>query len=60
MSDKLRDAISQGAGATQLQAIAREQGMTTLFDDAREKIHRGLTTIEEVLRLLGPQDVEES
>ena len=59
MSDRLRDAISQGAGATQLQAIAREQGMTTLFDDAREKIHRGLTTIEEVLRLLGPQDVEE-
>ncbi|WP_373387428.1 ATPase, T2SS/T4P/T4SS family [Pseudomonas alcaligenes] len=59
MSDRMRDAISQGVGAMQLQAIAREQGMTTLLDDAREKIHQGLTTIDEVLRLLGPQDLQE-
>jgi type II secretory ATPase GspE/PulE/Tfp pilus assembly ATPase PilB-like protein/DNA-binding NarL/FixJ family response regulator len=59
MSDRLRDAIAQGVGAMQLQAIAREQGMTTLLDDAREKIHQGLTTIDEVLRLLGPQDLQE-
>lgn len=59
MSDRLRDAISQGVGAMQLQAIAREQGMTTLLDDAREKIDQGLTTIDEVLRLLGPQDLQE-
>lgn len=59
MSDRLRDAISQGGGAMQLQAIAREQGMTTLLDDAREKIHQGLTTIDEVLRLLGPQDLQD-
>ncbi|MCY1523041.1 Type II secretion system protein E [compost metagenome] len=59
MSDRMRDAISQGVGAMQLQAIAREQGMTTLLDDAREKIQQGLTTIDEVLRLLGPQDLQE-
>nr|WP_298118826.1 ATPase, T2SS/T4P/T4SS family [uncultured Pseudomonas sp.] len=59
MNDTLRDAISQGAGATQLQNLAREQGMTTLLDDAREKIRQGLTTVEEVLRLLGPQDLQE-
>lgn len=59
MSDRMRDAISQGVGAMQLQAIAREQGMTTLLDDARDKIHQGLTTIDEVLRLLGPQDLQE-
>ncbi len=59
MSDRLRDAIAQGAGAMQLQAIAREQGMTTLLDDAREKIAQGLTTVEEVLRLLGPQNLQE-
>lgn len=59
MSDRLRDAIAQGVGAMQLQAIAREQGMTTLLDDAREKILQGLTTIDEVLRLLGPQNLSE-
>lgn len=59
MSDLLRDAIAQGAGVTQLQAIARQQGMTSLLDDAREKINQGLTTVEEVLRLLGPQDFQE-
>jgi type II secretory ATPase GspE/PulE/Tfp pilus assembly ATPase PilB-like protein/DNA-binding NarL/FixJ family response regulator len=59
MNDLLRDAIAQGAGATQLQAIARQQGMTSLLDDARDKINQGLTTVEEVLRLLGPQDLQE-
>lgn len=59
MSDQLRDAIAQGAGVTQLQAIARQQGMTSLLDDAREKINQGLTTVDEVLRLLGPQDLQE-
>ncbi|WP_028239829.1 ATPase, T2SS/T4P/T4SS family [Stutzerimonas azotifigens] len=58
MSDALRDAISQGASAMHLQTMAREEGMTTLLDDAREKIDLGLTTIDEVLRLLGPQDLQ--
>ena len=59
MSDLLRDAIAQGAGATQLQGVARQQGMTSLLDDARDKINQGLTTVEEVLRLLGPQDLQD-
>lgn len=59
INDKLRDAIAQGVGAMQLQILARAQGMTTLLDDAREKIKLGLTTVEEVLRLLGPQDLQE-
>lgn len=59
MSDTLRDAISQGASAMQLQNIAHEEGMSTLLDDAREKINLGLTTVEEVLRLLGPQSLQQ-
>ncbi|SDJ92861.1 ATPase, T2SS/T4P/T4SS family [Pseudomonas indica] len=58
MNDTLRDAITRGASATQLQAIAREQGMTTLLDDAHDKLQQGLITAEEVLRLLGPQDLQ--
>lgn len=58
MNDALRDAITQGACATQLQTIAREQGMTSLLDDAHDKLQQGLITAEEVLRLLGPQDFQ--
>ena len=56
MNNALRDAVTQGASATQLQALAREQGMATLLDDACAKVLQGLTSVEEILRLLGPQD----
>ncbi|MGH8420007.1 MAG: ATPase, T2SS/T4P/T4SS family [Pseudomonas sp.] len=59
VNDRLRTAISEGMGVMQLQTLAREQGMITLLDDAREKVALGLTTIDEVLRLLGPQDMED-
>ncbi|MDP3817191.1 GspE/PulE family protein, partial [Pseudomonas sp.] len=57
MNNALRDAVTLGASATQLQTLAREQGMTSLLDDARDKLQQGLTSVEEVLRLLGPQDL---
>lgn len=57
LNDALRDAIIQGVGVTQLQTLARQQGMLTLLDDARDKLQQGLTTAEELLRLLGPQDL---
>ncbi|MDF2447309.1 MAG: response regulator [Moraxellaceae bacterium] len=59
MNDVLRSAISAGMSAYQLQAIAREHGMTALIDDACEKVQQGMTTVEEVLRVLGPQDYSE-
>lgn len=59
MNDTLRQAILEGAGMMQLQAIAREQGMTSLLDDAREKVRLGLTTVDEVLRTLGPQRLQD-
>lgn len=58
MNDVLREAIMEGAGMTQLQTIAREQGMVSLIDDAREKVRLGLTTVDEVLRTLGPQKLQ--
>lgn len=57
MNDSLREAILQGAGAVRLQTVARQQGMTTLLDDARQKVQLGLTTVDEVLRTLGPQEL---
>ncbi|MEC7727833.1 MAG: ATPase, T2SS/T4P/T4SS family [Pseudomonadota bacterium] len=55
MNEDLRIAITEGASAMQIETIAREQGMQVLLDDALEKLRAGLTTADEVLRLLGPQ-----
>lgn len=55
MNEDLRIAITEGASAMQIETIAREQGMKVLLDDALEKLREGLTTADEVLRLLGPQ-----
>lgn len=56
MSDGLRDAIASGASVYHLQVLAREEGMSTLLDDAREKLRQGVTSLDEVLRVLGPQE----
>lgn len=58
MNDALREAIGQGLSPWRLEALAREQGMSTLFDDACEKLHQGLVSPDEILRLLSPQDIK--
>jgi type II secretory ATPase GspE/PulE/Tfp pilus assembly ATPase PilB-like protein/FixJ family two-component response regulator len=55
LNEDLRDAIFEGVSAKRLSALAQEHGMSTLIDDGREKVHMGLTTVEELLRVLGPQ-----
>ncbi len=59
MNEDLRGAITEGASAMQIETLARDQGMRVLLDDALEKLREGLTTAEEVLRLLGPQVLNE-
>ncbi len=59
MNQQLRIAITEGASAMQIESIAQEQGMRVLLDDALEKLRDGLTTPEEILRLLGPQVLNE-
>lgn len=58
MNLALRDAITEGLNASQLLEIARARGLQTLLDDALLKLNQGLTSVEEVLRLLGPQDLD--
>jgi len=55
VDESLRAAITEGASAMQIETLAREQGMQVLLDDSLEKLREGLTTPEEILRLLGPQ-----
>jgi general secretion pathway protein E len=52
VSDALRDAIGRGAPRSELELLAREAGGYTLAMDGFEKVRAGLTTIEEVLRVV--------
>lgn len=51
VTEKIRKAILTHAEANLLKGIAIDEGMTTLLDDGIQKAIRGMTTIEEVLRV---------
>ena len=48
----VKDAILGRASAGELRKIAVQNGMTTMLEDGIEKVRNGLTTIEEVLRVI--------
>jgi type IV pilus assembly protein PilB len=50
MSPKLRDLVLDRAPAGQIKKTAIAEGMLTLRRDALEKLKRGLTSVEEVLK----------
>ncbi|HEU4851474.1 MAG TPA: ATPase, T2SS/T4P/T4SS family [Telluria sp.] len=51
----MRHLIASGAAITEITQYARDQGFQTLRDDAVDKVRDGLTTVEEVFRVLGPE-----
>ena len=51
VTKSIRELISQKKDADVIREAARKEGMTTMLDDGLEKITRGYTTIEEVLRV---------
>lgn len=52
IDDDLRHLIMQNESADEIRKIAVKNGMTTMFDDAREKVLNGITTIDEMLRVI--------
>ena len=52
MSPALRDLIMQGATTEQLHQQAQSEGMLTLIEDGIFKAAQGVTTLEEVLRVV--------
>jgi type IV pilus assembly protein PilB len=52
MDGAVREAILRKAQASEIFDIAVKQGMTPMIEDGFEKAEAGLTTIEEVLRML--------
>jgi len=51
MDDELRRAVMRHAGMGELEQLARNAGMRTMYEDGIAKAMQGETTIEEVLRV---------
>ncbi|TWI00207.1 general secretion pathway protein E [Luteimonas cucumeris] len=51
MNDELRRAVMRHAGMGELEQLARQSGMRTMYEDGIAKALTGVTTIEEVLRV---------
>ena len=56
MTDKLRRLILDRASHDELRAEARAMGMRTLREDGFDKVRHGITSIPEVLRVVGNSD----
>jgi type II secretory ATPase GspE/PulE/Tfp pilus assembly ATPase PilB-like protein len=55
LDEQLCHLIGTGASVLEVNQAARQGGLVSLIDDARDKVNQGLTTPEEILRVLGPQ-----
>ena len=55
VDEKLRELIARPAPTSELRQAAIEGGMTTMLRDGIEKAAQGITTVEEVLRVLAGQ-----
>ncbi len=51
MTDTLRQAVLRHATATEIQRIAIDEGMITMYDDGLRKAIEGRTTVEDVMRV---------
>jgi type IV pilus assembly protein PilB len=51
MDDGLRDTVTANPDVTQLRKLCRERGLVTLRDDGFVKVMKGLTTVDEILRV---------
>jgi general secretion pathway protein E len=60
VSAELQTAIMRRATAGEMTAIARQQGFRSLREDGLVKAYRGLTSIDEILRVTGQGEAAEA
>jgi type IV pilus assembly protein PilB len=65
VDDTFRDMINKDASVSNMRRVFRKSGQPCLFDDGLKKVEKGLTTIEEVLRVTevwadAPKDVTDN
>jgi type II secretory ATPase GspE/PulE/Tfp pilus assembly ATPase PilB-like protein len=51
LTDAIRDLIHKRSSSGEIMKVAVEEGMVTLNQDGWDKVERGVTTAEEVLRV---------
>ncbi|MES9917124.1 MAG: type II secretion system protein GspE, partial [Candidatus Thiodiazotropha sp. 4PDIV1] len=51
LSEAMQSLILQGKDKHALAACAKQQGAKSMYDDGLQKVARGITTLEEVLRV---------
>jgi type II secretory ATPase GspE/PulE/Tfp pilus assembly ATPase PilB-like protein len=52
ITDAIREMILREATVGEIRKKAIDDGMTTIFEDGLDKVERGVTTIEEILRVV--------
>ncbi|MFH1215210.1 MAG: GspE/PulE family protein [Pseudomonadota bacterium] len=57
LSRQIKQLVSQQANAGEIGQVARSEGMTTLKEDAWQKVMRGITTHEEAIRVTGAAEL---
>jgi type II secretory ATPase GspE/PulE/Tfp pilus assembly ATPase PilB-like protein/FixJ family two-component response regulator len=57
LDDSLRHLIATSADLQEITRQARALGVSSLIEDAQRKAAAGLTTPDEILRVLGPQEI---
>jgi type II secretory ATPase GspE/PulE/Tfp pilus assembly ATPase PilB-like protein/DNA-binding response OmpR family regulator len=55
LDDELRDRIASGASVLEIRRAVRQKGLCGIAHHAVERVQAGATSLEEVLRVLGPQ-----
>lgn len=55
LDDDLRDRIGSGASILEIRRTVRQKGLHSIGHHAAERVEAGATTLEEILRVLGPQ-----
>ena len=51
MDDPLRDMVTRNPDVVQLRKLCRERGLVSLREDGMQKVMKGLTTVDEILRV---------
>jgi len=54
-NDEMRHMIATGGNILEITKLAQTLGTTSLLQDGLSKVQQGLTSMEEILRVLGPQ-----
>ena len=52
VTDRIRERVVQRASASEIREVARQEGFRTMREDGIRKVLEGITTIEEILRVV--------